>query len=67
MKTQQPCAMQSIVAHTSAIVFLVEGLVEGAIKRSSISSTTCGRNVPLEPPNDQASDINLAGSIGALL
>jgi hypothetical protein len=33
MKTQQPCAMKSIVAHTSAIAFLVEGLVEGAFKK----------------------------------
>jgi hypothetical protein len=32
MKTQQPCAMQSIVAHISATDFLVEGLVEAAFK-----------------------------------
>jgi hypothetical protein len=33
MNTQQPCAMQSIVAHTSAMTFLVEGFVEGAFKK----------------------------------
>jgi hypothetical protein len=32
MKTQQPCAMQSIVAHISGSVLLVERLVEGTFK-----------------------------------
>jgi hypothetical protein len=59
--------MQSIVAHISGSVFLVEGLVEGTFQAWLISLQDLWANAPLEPSNDSVWDTNLAGSIGALL
>jgi hypothetical protein len=67
MKTQQPCAMQSIVAHISGSVFLVEGLVEGTFQAWFISLQDLWANALLEPSDDSVWDTNLAASIGALL
>jgi hypothetical protein len=66
MKTQQPCAMQSMVAHNSGSVLLVEGLVEGTFKASLISLQDLWANALLELRNDSVWDTNLAGSIGVL-
>jgi hypothetical protein len=63
MKTQQPCAMQSMVAHNSGSVLLVEG----TFKASLISLQDLWANALLELRNDSVWDTNLAGSIGVLL
>jgi hypothetical protein len=59
--------MQSIVAHISGSVVLVEGLVEGTFQAWLISLQDLWANALLEPRNDSVWDTNLAGSIGALL
>jgi hypothetical protein len=59
--------MQSIVAHISGSVLLVERLVEGTFKALLISLQDLWANARLEPRNDSVWDRNLAGSIGALL
>ena len=63
MKTQQPCAMQSMVAHNSGSVLLVEG----TFKASLISLQDLWANALFELRNDSVWDTNLAGSIGVLL
>jgi hypothetical protein len=59
--------MQSIVAHISGSVFLVEGPVERTFKAWFISLQDLWTNALLERSNDSVWDTNLAGSIGALL
>jgi hypothetical protein len=59
--------MQSIVAHNSGSVLLVEGLVEGTFKASLISLQDLWANALFELRNDSVWDTNLAGSIGVLL